>query len=689
MRCSLGVGLVAAMEVPADISFDSLLDEESWTHVEETGFSRVDTDYEPSIRDDISEMLPFVTDQDDVGISANYNTDVIVQSAWKSLPNREIELPWESGFWNKFLDPSISAYNMLARGIKRPMPFHAEPLQHETMEDVVDKPVVTKQTLPVTGFLQHIKDVPERTWREEREATWEIAIRRWILLLEQWETRDVPLLEALHSKSSFVERTQILVDVFYNKAPQTLLKRVNSLAKLCRTLQAQGIGFPCAEEQFYFFLKHETELKAPASRLKAFFESIVFSRHVLGVEPLQAIVTSRRCLGASSNFSLGCSKQAEPFSVMQLQRLHEVLRDGPELWDQVMSGMILFCVYRRSRWSDSQHAECLIPDFDLEGKLQFLEIKSAVHKTARAFHLRHMFLPVAAPAYGVTQDCWGEQWMKARVALDISDLSVFPLMPAPDSCLEPTKRPISTSEAKKWILHLLGPELVRSDAKLTSHSCKCTCLSFLAKRGANFEDRLVLGYHANKLRMAMTYSRDSAARPLSILSQVLQEIRDGIFNPDNTRSGRLHPGAKPLDGNCTVGQAFSADASHDKTDDIVTVEQEDNLDKSGHVVAPQEPSDDPEAAELEGHVTTDSSSSSGEEFKNWPKVIGHYKVDIPGDKSMWLNSNTKMFHLSHVEHVKILLCGRRITSSFKSHSEPIRFDAAKCRQCFRLKDSSH
>jgi hypothetical protein len=77
----LGVELVVAMDLPADASFDASLDEESWAHVEETGFSKVDTEYEPSIRDDISEMLPFVTDQDDVGISENYNTDVIVQSA--------------------------------------------------------------------------------------------------------------------------------------------------------------------------------------------------------------------------------------------------------------------------------------------------------------------------------------------------------------------------------------------------------------------------------------------------------------------------------------------------------------------------------------------------------------------------------------------------------------------------------
>ena len=90
----------------------------------------------------------------------------------------------------------------------------------------------------------------------------------------------------------------------------------------------------------------------------------------------------------------------------------------------------------------------------------------------------------------------------------------------------------------------------------------------------------------------------------------------------------------------------------------------------------------------EGHVTTDSSCSSGGEISAWAPVVGHCKVDIPDSKCLWLNSNTKMFHLSHAEHVKILLCGMRITSSFKSHSEPIRFDAAKCRQCFRLKDSS-
>ena len=69
----------------------------------------------------------------------------------------------------------------------------------------------------------------------------------------------------------------------------------------------------------------------------------------------------------------------------------------------------------------------------------------------------------------------------------------------------------------------------------------------LAKRGASYDDRLILGYHSNALKMALVYSRDSSARPLALLCHVLGEIRSGVFSPDDTRSGRLKEGAVPLD----------------------------------------------------------------------------------------------------------------------------------------------
>ena len=80
---------------------------------------------------------------------------------------------------------------------------------------------------------------------------------------------------------------------------------------------------------------------------------------------------------------------------------------------------------------------------------------------------------------------------------------------------------------------------MRKERKVSSHSLKSTMLSFLAKRGVEMSDRLLLGYHSSPFTMGLTYSRDAMARPLSILGDMLNEIQKGVFRPDCTRSGRL------------------------------------------------------------------------------------------------------------------------------------------------------
>lgn len=72
-------------------------------------------------------------------------------------------------------------------------------------------------------------------------------------------------------------------------------------------------------------------------------------------------------------------------------------------------------------------------------------------------------------------------------------------------------------------------------------------------RGCSFEDRLALGYQASCLKMPLTYSRDGAARPLQVLSDVLEEIRAGVFAPDSTRGGRL---TKPPSQPSHVARSF-------------------------------------------------------------------------------------------------------------------------------------
>ena len=643
--------------------------------------------YAPSIAvTDYSEFLPTPTETDKVTLTDGYNANAVLNSAWISLKAPEVQMPWDGDFWDKFLDPTVSVFEQLTRGVKRPMPFPEVSAATSSDDTEVERRIAVKPFPVVKNFLKNIRDVTERSWQEEREALWEMAIRRWVAVLDSWKPDDNLLLVALQKQDSFTAKAQIMVDVFFNKAPQTLIKRVNSICKLCSTMAEMGTGFPCTEEEFYQFLKRESQQGAPAARLKAYFEAAVFVRHVLGIESLQKLIDSRRCLGAVSQKCMSCPRQASPFAVLQLKRFHEVLREGDELWDRAMAGMILFCTYGRSRWSDAQHAEELIEDRDSQGLLCYLEAKTSVHKTARAMHLRHMFLPVSAPVVGVTEDTWGSQWVNVRQQLQICDLNKFPLMPAPDAATEPTKRPVSTQEAKLWILHLLGTDLAGS-ARLTSHSCKSTCLSYMAKRGAAFEDRLILGYHCNKLRVGLTYSRDGAARPLALLAHVLMEIRTGIFEPDNTRGGRVRADATPLDR-----VQFFADSLNVSAEEQQSGPEQKASAVSSHVdekslnQAVEMPEPPVEATDMEGHVTTDSSDDSDGQ-QAWAPVVGHYTITVPESKRLWLNHNSKMFHLGEAEHVRVLLCGRRIGSNFKEHEGVVRYDSAKCRQCFRLINS--
>jgi hypothetical protein len=88
-------------------------------------------------------------------------------------------------------------------------------------------------------------------------------------------------------------------------------------------------------------------------------------------------------------------------------------------------------------------------------------------------------------------------------------------MPAPDMDGEPTIRPLTTTEFGKWIRMILDrDDLLTPDARVSSHSCKATMLSYLAKFGASIPDREILGGHTGRMKSVLTYSRDSLAAPL-------------------------------------------------------------------------------------------------------------------------------------------------------------------------------
>ena len=57
---------------------------------------------------------------------------------------------------------------------------------------------------------------------------------------------------------------------------------------------------------------------APASRIQSIIQSLIFVQHVVGVQELEALTSSRRCLGVSGCRNTGPKRQADPFKVADL-----------------------------------------------------------------------------------------------------------------------------------------------------------------------------------------------------------------------------------------------------------------------------------------------------------------------------------------------------------------------------------
>lgn len=104
-------------------------------------------------------------------------------------------------------------------------------------------------------------------------------------------------------------------------------------------------------------------------------------------------------------------------------------------------------------------------------------------------------MAAVGPALGVVQGNWGKTWWELRQQLGDQFGSGAPLMPAPDGEGIATVRPLSTGEFSKWVRMILDRNGgLQEDCKISSHSCKATMLSFLAKFGASIPDRLNLGW---------------------------------------------------------------------------------------------------------------------------------------------------------------------------------------------------
>ena len=98
-------------------------------------------------------------------------------------------------------------------------------------------------------------------------------------------------------------------------------------------------------------------------------------------------------------------------------------------------------------------------------------------------------------------------------------------------------RKMTSGEGSLWLRECLAAKdfEVLDDVVLpTTHSCKATLLSWLAKSG-KFEmiERQIMGHHLDKPSVsALTYGRQNFIPILTKVALLLRKIKDGSFSPD-------------------------------------------------------------------------------------------------------------------------------------------------------------
>lgn len=459
--------------------------------------------------------------------------------------------------------------------------------------------------------------------------------------------------------------------------------------------------------EMYHTLSNERSLGAPASRLQGIMESLRFAEHVLGFKELHDITNSPLCNGVCKKFEGGGKRQASPFLVSELRELHRFLQCSQEdLWCRYFAGAVLLAVYSRSRWSDLQHGQRLVLDHDLvdgESALVFLEVHSFAHKTRKSTAFRNTFLPAIAPGRGVSDDFWATTWVQLREDLNMDLELNFPVMPAPTSTGLPSKRPLTTQEMKKWLHWLLKREDDGDGRRLTSHSCKATCLSFLSEHGASWDDRAVLGGHCMSHTSTITYSRDAMARPLMVLNSMLEDVRENVFLPDASRSGRFvkvsefsvsqdgftkagdSPGSVAGDGGSLPDEAGVMDGDMQGAFSLCNESPDVPQGELNLVKAPESSCNDFLDDEFwnsdSSYATTSSSSDSEGGYDNPAKRLARPPV-APAGAKICQNPKTKMLHLMDINHKKVLFCGR---TAGEGYSVPscVKYDTPCCSLCWR------
>ncbi len=481
----------------------------------------------------------------DLATPAHVFDRVLEEAHISNLSASQTSLPWESGVHAAIFSDAWepSQLNQLTFAVPPPV-ADDDGRDPEGMIAAASRHLKRKKEGAVCDTV--IRSIADADFKQERENLWNRGLNKWILVYSCIQfAGDIGtrVWNKIVLEQDVGAAMEVLRDVLGAKSPKTINKRANTMLSLIDWMNRQfKFTWPF---EYEFVLEYLSELKngkAVASRGRTLMEAFRFCRHVLQIGELDRLASDPQLSGRAKRLDSEKQeyKQARPLKLQEVQLMERYMESDAHNRDKYVMGAALSALYSRSRWSDLAMVQYLELDTtEVEGKpFGFLESSTKFQKTGTTALKRAQEMPLVSPVLGCTEVPWCHRWVEVIMGFGF-DLCASPFGPV---CRAPRgdggffNRSVTSSEVTDFLNNVL--ELSGEDC-VTSHSLKCTTLSWCSKYGLDEPTRTLLGHHELPGKSMQCYSRDLLARPLAKYQAMLLNIRLNNFLPDCSRSRRF------------------------------------------------------------------------------------------------------------------------------------------------------
>ena len=314
------------------------------------------------------------------------------------------KLVWQDEFWNDLFHPEKSLSCFVPEPVFTRFDLPSQDV-FVPAEVTLERPDKRVRNFGPRVFMKVVLNRMVVSWRDQREADLSRALTKWSAVFEAWDNFEVSIVQQLAECSSSEARESLLGDYLARKAPSTCLKRANSIRRLNSRAAENSLSMPLGEPELYKVLCDAKAGGASLSELRGIMEAVTFVRFTFDVDQFSSCAKSRRCWGLSSAKRAQLVTRADPMRVIDILELHRILDQGEDLWDRLMSGTALCCIYCRGRWNDVQHVDNWTLELDDGGHVEFASAVIDIHKTMFFASKAPKVMELIAPGAGVAEGC--------------------------------------------------------------------------------------------------------------------------------------------------------------------------------------------------------------------------------------------------------------------------------------------